>query len=154
MSRGFRVRERYARLTAASKICAAQNAAGKLFAHRWNFGLCATIPRKPRQARKGATVADQLRAPRITRSSFHTRGGPKKLHGLSSDRAQMAASNISTDCRAAARHADARKCHPAESAGARVHFLRHARRGKNNDGAHPGKMLKLRERPDGRAVQR
>ncbi len=38
-------------------------------AHRWNFGLCATIPREPRQARKGATVAGQLRVPRITRSS-------------------------------------------------------------------------------------
>jgi hypothetical protein len=36
---------------------------------RWNFGLCATIPREPRQARKGATVTGQLRVPRITRSS-------------------------------------------------------------------------------------
>ena len=35
----------------------------------WNFGLCATIPRKPRQARKGATVAGQSRVPRSTRSS-------------------------------------------------------------------------------------
>jgi hypothetical protein len=38
-------------------------------ADRWNFGLCATIPREPRQARKGATVTGQLRVPRITRSS-------------------------------------------------------------------------------------
>gem|GEM_PF-4251747 len=37
--------------------------------HLWNFGLRATTPRKPRQARKGATVADPGRAPRITRSS-------------------------------------------------------------------------------------
>ena len=41
----------------------------KIPADRWNFGLCATIPRKPRQARKGATVAGQLRVPRNTRSS-------------------------------------------------------------------------------------
>src|ERR1700722_13731748 len=38
---------------------------------RWNFGLCATIPRDPRQARKGATVAGQPRVPRITRSSSY-----------------------------------------------------------------------------------
>ena len=38
-------------------------------ANRWNFGLCATIPREPRQARKGATVTGQLRVPRNTRSS-------------------------------------------------------------------------------------
>jgi hypothetical protein len=38
-------------------------------ADRWNFGLCATIPREPRQARKGATVTGQLRVPRNTRSS-------------------------------------------------------------------------------------
>src|SRR5579864_9339308 len=103
-----------------ARIAPRKIATRKLFAHRWNFGLCATIPRKPRQARKGATVADQLRAPRITRSSFHTRGGPKKLHGLSSDCAQVAAANIPADCRAAARYANAGKCHPAESAGARV----------------------------------
>ena len=40
-------------------------------ADRWNFGLCATIPREPRQARKGATVTGQLRVPRITRSSSY-----------------------------------------------------------------------------------
>ncbi len=40
-------------------------------ADAWNFGLCATIPRKPRQARKGATVAGALRVPRRTRSSSH-----------------------------------------------------------------------------------
>jgi hypothetical protein len=40
-------------------------------AEEWNFGLCATIPRKPRQARKGATVAGQSRVPRSTRSSSH-----------------------------------------------------------------------------------
>ena len=40
-------------------------------ADAWNFGLCATIPRKPRQARKGATVAGVLRVPRRTRSSSH-----------------------------------------------------------------------------------
>ncbi len=40
-------------------------------ADRRNFGLCATIPRKSRQARKGATVAGQLRAPRSTRSSSY-----------------------------------------------------------------------------------
>jgi hypothetical protein len=42
---------------------------------RWNFGLCATIPRKPRQARKGATVAGQFRVPRSTRSSSHRSRG-------------------------------------------------------------------------------
>ncbi len=40
-------------------------------ADAWNFGLCATIPRKLRQARKGATVAGTLRVPRSTRSSSH-----------------------------------------------------------------------------------
>ena len=40
-------------------------------AEAWNFGLCATIPREPRQARKGATVTGQLRVPRNTRSSSH-----------------------------------------------------------------------------------
>jgi DNA polymerase-3 subunit gamma/tau len=44
-------------------------------ADRWNFGLCATIPRKLRQARKGATVAGQLRAPRSTRSSSYRGAG-------------------------------------------------------------------------------
>ena len=38
-------------------------------ADQWDFGLCATIPREPRQARKGATVTGQSRVPRITRSS-------------------------------------------------------------------------------------
>src|SRR5271155_2416839 len=49
--------------------CARLTPAGKNPADRWNFGLCATIPRKPRQARKGATVAGQLRVPRMPRSS-------------------------------------------------------------------------------------
>jgi len=40
-------------------------------ADAWNFGLCATIPREPRQARKGATVPGTLRVPRSTRSSSH-----------------------------------------------------------------------------------
>ncbi len=44
---------------------------------RWNFGLRATIPREPRQARKGATVAGQLRVPRSTRSSSHRSGGER-----------------------------------------------------------------------------
>src|SRR5260370_26767408 len=39
----------------------------------WNFGLCATKSREPRQARKGATVPGSLRAPRSTRSSSHLR---------------------------------------------------------------------------------
>ena len=49
----------------------------------WNFGLCATIPRKPRQARKGATVADLSRVPRSTRSSSHRFAvGPPDGHSL------------------------------------------------------------------------
>src|SRR5215813_8918123 len=35
----------------------------------WNFGLCATRSREPRQARKGATVPGTPRVPQITRSS-------------------------------------------------------------------------------------
>ena len=35
----------------------------------WNFGLCATRSREPRQARKGATVPGIPRVPQITRSS-------------------------------------------------------------------------------------
>ena len=37
----------------------------------WNFGLCATRSREPRQARKGATVSGSPRVPQITRSSSH-----------------------------------------------------------------------------------
>ena len=37
----------------------------------WNFGLCATRSREPRQARKGATVSGLPRVPQITRSSSH-----------------------------------------------------------------------------------
>ena len=40
---------------------------------RWNFGLCATKSREPRQARKGATVTGSLRVPRSTRSSYPNR---------------------------------------------------------------------------------
>ena len=57
----FHVPERCARLRARARIPA----------DAWNFGLCATIPREPRQARKGATVAGSLRVPRSTRSSSH-----------------------------------------------------------------------------------
>jgi hypothetical protein len=35
----------------------------------WNFGLCATRSREPRQARKGATVPGTPLVPQITRSS-------------------------------------------------------------------------------------
>src|ERR1700686_1661099 len=38
-------------------------------AEAWNFGLCATRSREPRQARKGATVSGTPRVPQITRSS-------------------------------------------------------------------------------------
>ena len=40
-------------------------------ADAWNFGLCATKSREPRQARKGATVPGSLRVPQSTRSSSH-----------------------------------------------------------------------------------
>ena len=57
----------------------AQQSRSKKFAAaiavRWNFGLCATIPREPRQGRKAATVTGQLRVPRSTRSSSDGRGG-------------------------------------------------------------------------------
>src|SRR5262249_43120887 len=39
----------------------------------WNFGLCATRSREPRQARKGATVPGTPRVPQITRGSSHRR---------------------------------------------------------------------------------
>src|SRR5882762_9927488 len=38
-------------------------------AEAWNFGLCATRSREPRQARKGATVSGTPRVPQFTRSS-------------------------------------------------------------------------------------
>src|SRR6266849_2589052 len=38
-------------------------------ARAWNFGLCATGPRQPRQARKGATVTGSFRVPQRSRSS-------------------------------------------------------------------------------------
>src|ERR1700682_36617 len=37
----------------------------------WNFGLCATRSREPRQARKGATVPGSPRVPQTTRSASH-----------------------------------------------------------------------------------
>src|ERR1700687_4742346 len=43
----------------------------------WNFGLCATKSREPRQARKGATVPGSLRVPRSTRSSSHLKRAGK-----------------------------------------------------------------------------
>ena len=52
----------------AQQFCNEENFSATT-ANRWNFGLCATIPREPRQARKGATVTGQLRVPRNTRSS-------------------------------------------------------------------------------------
>jgi hypothetical protein len=52
----------------AQQFCSEENFSA-ITANRWNFGLCATIPREPRQARKGATVTGQLRVPRNTRSS-------------------------------------------------------------------------------------
>ena len=52
----------------AQQFCSEENFPA-MTANRWNFGLCATIPREPRQARKGATVTGQLRVPRNTRSS-------------------------------------------------------------------------------------
>ena len=52
----------------AQQFCSEENFSATT-ANRWNFGLCATIPREPRQARKGATVTGQLRVPRNTRSS-------------------------------------------------------------------------------------
>jgi len=52
----------------AQQFCSEENFPA-VTADRWNFGLCATIPREPRQARKGATVTGQLRVPRNTRSS-------------------------------------------------------------------------------------
>ena len=58
----------------------------------WNFGLCATRSREPRQARKGATVPGMPRVPQITRSSSRleklwspklgaVRSGVRKLRG-------------------------------------------------------------------------
>jgi hypothetical protein len=54
----------------AQQFCSEENFSATT-ADRWNFGLCATIPREPRQARKGATVTGLLRVPRSTRSSSH-----------------------------------------------------------------------------------
>jgi len=79
-SRSFRPANRCARLAKRSRW-------GDFRArrHRRNFGLCATILRKPRQARKGATVADQLRVPRSTRSSFYLDAPIGKPRGQGSD---------------------------------------------------------------------
>src|ERR1700680_1973337 len=54
--------------------CARLPRAGRIPADAWNFGLCATIPREPRQARKGATVTGQSRVPQTTRSSYSSPG--------------------------------------------------------------------------------
>src|SRR5215472_15986105 len=63
---------RYARLSFAD---ARENAS----AGAWNFGLCATRSREPRQARKGATEPGMPRVPQITRSSSRR----KKLSAIS-----------------------------------------------------------------------
>src|SRR6266852_2264776 len=55
-----------ARLFACSRAMSAS-------AEAWNFGLCATRSREPRQARKGATVSGTPRVPQFTRSSSHLR---------------------------------------------------------------------------------
>ena len=51
----------------------------RVVADSWNFGLCATIPREPRQARKGATVTGHFRVPRSTRSSSDRPGDETTL---------------------------------------------------------------------------
>src|SRR5271169_7173449 len=79
---GFRGVGGCARLRGAvlcAEIFAARTADG------WNFGLCATIPRKPRQARKGATVAGQSRVPRSTRSSSSRGEWVSKFHNIFDD---------------------------------------------------------------------
>ena len=120
-------------------------------ADRWNFGLCATIPREPRQARKGATVAGQLRVPRITRSSSlllsqvrepqdefecRTKSGvclPWTINDeLQSHRSKISPANVYRDRRAAARHPNARQRHQIESRRPRLHLLRRSRRRKNH----------------------
>ena len=53
----------------------------RAIAGAWNFGLCATRSREPRQARKGATVPGMPRVPQITRSSSRR----EKLSALSSE---------------------------------------------------------------------
>src|SRR5208337_985508 len=49
------------------KLCIAD--AKSATAETWNFGLCATRSREPRQARKGATVPGKPSVPRRSRSS-------------------------------------------------------------------------------------
>ena len=66
----------------AQQFCSEENFPA-VTADRWNFGLCATIPREPRQARKGATVTGQLRVPRNTRSSSLARPLLKIAAGFS-----------------------------------------------------------------------
>ena len=66
----------------AQQFCSEENFSATT-ANRWNFGLCATIPREPRQARKGATVTGQLRVPRNTRSSSLARPLLKIAAGFS-----------------------------------------------------------------------
>jgi hypothetical protein len=66
----------------AQQFCSEENFPA-VTANRWNFGLCATIPREPRQARKGATVTGQLRVPRNTRSSSLARPLLKIAAGFS-----------------------------------------------------------------------
>ena len=66
----------------AQQFCNEENFSATT-ANRWNFGLCATIPREPRQARKGATVTGQLRVPRNTRSSSLARPILKIAAGFS-----------------------------------------------------------------------
>jgi hypothetical protein len=70
----------FAQQSSLEKICSRS-------ADRWNFGLCATIPREPRQARKGATVTGPLRVPRSTRSSSHCFQGTNHCECPSAERA-------------------------------------------------------------------
>src|SRR6267142_915929 len=77
----FLERERLRLVVAPKRLCSCSQRCARIFfcscalfvatAGAWNFGLCATRSREPRQARKGATVPGTPRVPQITRGSSH-----------------------------------------------------------------------------------
>src|ERR1700688_3150897 len=88
----------------------------------WNFGLCATRSREPRQARKGATVPGTPLVPQITRSSsFQDFAGEVErvvpatgvhpANELPSYSPQVAPTKIWRSSWTRARHRNARECH-------------------------------------------
>ena len=118
-------------------------------------GSLATISRKPRQARKGATVAVTSGAGGVLVRAASMTGAVRVMtrdlrHELSRPRPQMAAAQLRRTGRAGARPSRARQRARLRPHPPRVPVHRHARRRQDHDRAHPCQVAELR---DGRVVE-